>query len=432
MKKRSLIMLLCLFLGKTYAQSLLKLEEAQQIMLEKNWGLKVSEKQIEAAHNQVYKGNAGMAPIIDWNTSFASSFNQVNQNFIDGRKIDRFGRSISPNTNLAMVYTLYDGRRMQTVMQRLNTIEQQSKLQYQLLMQNTLSEVMLAYYEVQRLQQSGEYIKLIIRYYEERLKITEERWQIGRGSKLDFLQSKADQSTQIANLTNAENDLKTAKIKLNGILGREPNIDFTVVENINLDKIYDLESLKTSTKTKNQAFLLLKKSEEINLLNQKESTSFKSPRISLNSSFGYNFNKNNAGLISFNQSIGLNAGIAASWRIFDGNQINRNIQLSKINGDIIKLQKEDLINKIENELNVTYYQFETDKKLYKLELENKALAEENLTISAEKFKLGGSTILEINDAQTRFNTSLNRLVNAQYNLKTSELELLRLSGELLK
>jgi outer membrane protein len=36
----------------------------------------------------------------------------------------------------------------------------------------------------------------------------------------------------------------------------------------------------------------------------------------------------------------------------------------------------------------------------------------------------------LNDAQTRFNNALSRLVNAQYNVKISALELLRLSGQL--
>ena len=68
----------------------------------------------------------------------------------------------------------------------------------------------------------------------------------------------------------------------------------------------------------------------------------------------------------------------------------------------------------------------------KLEIENKALAVENLEISLEKFKLGASTILELNDAQTRFNTAMSRLVNAQFNVKISELNLLRISGQLVK
>ena len=432
MKKCVVFLFMVIVNVNLIAQTVLKLEEAQSIALEKNWGIKISEKQIEAVDNQIYKGNAGMTPTVDWNASFFSIFNQVNQRFFDGREINRFGRSITPLTNLSLSWVLYDGRRMNAIMERLKSTGQQSRIQNQLIIQNTLSNVMQAYYDIQRLQQSKEYLKIIIKYYEERLKITEERWQIGRGSKLDYLQSKTDLSTQLSDLTNSENQLKTSKIRLNGILGQEPNIDFQVTNDTNLNVLYDLKELIKETKTKNQEFLFLKKSEEINLLNQKEAQSFLMPRVTLNSSFGYSFNSNNAGLISLNQSVGLNTGVTATWRIFDGHFIKKNIQLTKINGEILKLQKDDLINRIENELNTSYYQYETDKLLQKLELENKALAVENLEISLEKFKFGASTILELNDAQTRFNTAMSRLVNAQFNVKISELELLRISGQLVK
>ncbi|CAN1554587.1 TolC Outer membrane protein [Spirosomataceae bacterium] len=430
--KKYLVIILVFLEIQIKAQNVLKLEEAQSIALEKNWGIKVTEKQIEAVDNQIFRGNAGMTPTLDWNASFFNVFNQLNQRFFDGREIDRFGVSITPVTNLSLSWVLYDGRRMNAIMERLITNGQQSRVQSQFVIQNTLSNVMQVYYDIQRLQQSREFLKIIIKYYEERLKITEERWQIGRGSKLDFLQSKTDISTQLADLTNLENQLKTTKTRLNGLLGREPNIDFQVSENTNMDSNYNLEELLKETKTKNQEFLLLKKSEEINISNQKEAQSFLLPRITLNSSLGYSFNRNTAGLFALNQSVGLNSGITATWRIFDGHFNKRNVELTKINGEIIKLQKEDLITRIENELNTSFFQHETDKQLLKLEIENKALAVENLEISLEKFKLGASTILELNDAQTRFNTAMSRLVNAQFNVKISELNLLRISGQLVK
>ncbi|MFC3809950.1 TolC family protein [Lacihabitans lacunae] len=430
MKKIPILIILLLNSPLIFSQTMLSLEEAQSIAMENNWGLKVSQKQIEAADNRIFKANAGYSPVIDWNTSYSGSFNQVNQKFFDGRSVQRFGTSITPNTNLSLAWTLYDGRRMQAVYSRLNSQGQQSRIQNQLLVQNTLSNVMQAYYDIQRLQQSKSYLEVIIGYYEERLKITEERWQIGRGSKLDFLQSKTDYSTQKANLVNTLNELKGAKIRLNGLLARDPKTEFEVNDLSGYTNSDNLEILLENARMKNQEYLLLKKSEEINLLNQKEAKSFKLPRVGLTSSFGYNFNTNNAGLITFNQSVGLNTGITATWRVFDGQLNNRNIQLAKINGEIIKVQKEEWLNNIEMDITTAYYQNQNDETLLKLELENKALAEENLEISLEKFKLGASTILELNDAQTRFNNALSRLVNAQYNVKISALELLRLSGQL--
>lgn len=420
-------------LGKwATAQDTLRLDDAIALSLENNFGIQIASKNVDLANNQIFRGNAGMTPVIDWNTNINSTFNQVHQSFIDGRVINRFGTSVAPNTSIALQYTLYNGNRMQAIFQRLKSLGQLSEIQKQLAVQNTLADVMEAYYNIQRLQTTGAFIDQIIKYYEERQKLTEERWQIGRGSKLDFLQSKADLTIQLTDQTNNYIQIRNAKIELNRLLARDPHLDFHVERESEDYPIYDLEYLKDQTRSQNPDFLAIRKQEEINLLNQKEAKSFLKPTINLNSSFGYNFNYNNAGLINNSQSTGLSTGLSASWRLFDGKVIKRNIQTTMINADIIRLQKDQLVNDLDNQLTAAYYQYETQKKLVALEQQNIETAQENLDISAEKFKLGASTILEINDAQTRFTTIMNRLVAAEYNLRISKLNLLTLSGELIK
>ncbi|HMS68514.1 MAG TPA: TolC family protein, partial [Saprospiraceae bacterium] len=58
---------------------------------------------------------------------------------------------------------------------------------------------------------------------------------------------------------------------------------------------------------------------------------------------------------------------------------------------------------------------------------NKTIAEENLQISLEKFRLGGSTILDLNEAQQRYDAALNRYVDAYYDVRFAELEIERIS-----
>jgi outer membrane protein len=431
--KSIFITALCLCVNLlSHAQDTLRLDDAVSIALENNYGVQVAQKQVDLVNNRIFKGNAGMTPTLDWNTSINSTFNQVNQNFIDGRVINRFGTSVSPNTSLALQYTLYNGGRMQATFERLKSLGQLSEIQRQAVLQSTISDVMEAYYNIQRLQSTLGYINQIIHYYEERQKLTEERWQIGRGSKLDFLQSKADLTTQLTDQTNVSIQLRNAKIALNRLLGRDPDADFKVEDRTDDYELFDLNYLKDQAKSINPEFLALRKQEEINQLEQKEAKGFLKPTISLNSSFGYNFNYNNAGLISNSQSTGLSTGLTASWRIFDGKVIKRNIEATKINADIIKLQKDEWMNNLENQITAAFYQYETQKRLLELEQQNIATAQENLEISAEKFKLGASTILEINDAQTRYTTIMNRLVTAEYNLRISKLNLLTLSGELIR
>lgn len=414
------------------AQEVLSLSQSIEAALENNYGIQVANLQITAAENEIYKGNAGLTPTLDWNTNVNGSLNQVNQIFLDNRRINRLGNSIAPNTVLALSWTLYDGRRMQTNFERLKNVGQLSQVEKKLAVQNTIAAVMQSYYDILRYRKSEEYLKTIIGYYEERLRLTEERWQIGRGSKLDFLQSKTDLATQQVDLVNTQNQLKTAKIQLNNLLGRNAQTDYDVVDIPDSDNTYSLSLLLENARMSNRELLLINKSKEISLLDQQIAESFRKPRVALNTSFGYSFNKSNAGFLALNQSLGFNGGLSASWNIFNGHQTARNIQAAKIQTDIIEKRREDLLNQIEADITSAYQQFLTDQQLLDLEEENREIAEENLSISLQKFRLGASTILELNEAQRRFDASLNRLVNARFNARVSELEMLRLSGSLVE
>jgi outer membrane protein TolC len=423
---------MCLIFTVSNAQNVLTIGEAIEIALENNFAIKIAEQQTDIAKKQIYRGNAGMLPIIDYNLNVGTNGNYVNQRFFDGRTINRFGRSFSPNTNVSLLWTLYDGRLMQTRFETLKSQGQRQLAQQQLTVQNTLVNVMQTYYELLLQNQSLKYLNTIIKFYNERLNITKQRWEFGRGSKLDYLQSQSDLTTQRSTFTLTENALKTAKIQLNTLLSRPPDAEFAVETQDTPALQYNLYDLLNEAKSNNRDLLLLQKEIEIAKLGKQAAQSFLKPRIDLNSSLGYNFSSNNAGFIVSNQSTGLNVGVTARWNIFNGQQTRRNIEVAKMNIDVVELQQQDLFQQITADVVTAYNQYVTDEKIEEIEEANQKVTEENLNISLEKFKLGGSTILELIEAQRSYDISLNRLVNARFNRQVSEVDLLRLSGQLVK
>ncbi len=423
---------LILFPFLANAQGILTLEDAVSIALEKSYDIKVAKMQQEVADIQVFRGNAGMMPKVDLNANLGTALNGVNQKLSNGTEINRLGSSLTPTSNVAMSWTLYDGKRMYATLDRLKGQSQLSQLQSRQMMENAVVGIMQAYYEVMRQKQTVAFLETVIKYYEERLTITQQRWEFGKGSKLDFLQSKTELNNQVTAIIQAKNALKNAKVSLNNLLIRQPDQEFDVQEIVGIMFDPSVEQLKSQARAANKGLQSLKKTTDISLIAQKEVEALKLPRVFLNSSFGYSLNKTNAGLFLYNQNVGLNVGLGATWNIFNGEITRRQIQISKITTEILRNQEQDLWIQLESDLVRAYNQYQTDKELLKLEVENNEVAEENLKISLEKFKLGGSTILELNEAQRSLNTSLNRLTNARYNIKISELQLMRLSGELVK
>jgi outer membrane protein TolC len=67
-----------------------------------------------------------------------------------------------------------------------------------------------------------------------------------------------------------------------------------------------------------------------------------------------------------------------------------------------------------------------------LEEESVDLARENVMVALERFRQGVSTTLELKEAQQSLELAAYRLIQARYNTKVSETELMRLKGTLLK
>lgn len=70
------------FLGHTQSLPVLTLEEAIEIALKENYGIKIAQQNNEIAAYQVYKGNAGYSPTITYNANFGTVFNYVDQSFL--------------------------------------------------------------------------------------------------------------------------------------------------------------------------------------------------------------------------------------------------------------------------------------------------------------------------------------------------------------
>lgn len=419
---KALVITLFVCLGTfANAQELLTLKDAVDLAKKENLNLDLTKMQATLADMQVYRANAGLSPRLDWNTGFNGAGNFVNQTFFDGRNINRLGRTLAPSTNLALSYTIYDGNRGKT---RLSILQAQADRSHMLIQgaEEALEDMVTqTYLDIAKQKSTISYLEKTITFYEERMDITEERWHVGRGSKLDYLQSQNDLNAQKAALTNAVSLLTSLKQYLNLLMNREANVDFYTEEITASASLYTADELLTQALNNSENLKLLQQDRLINDLRQTELKGAKKPQVNLNSTFGYSLSNSNAGLLLLNQNLGLNAGITASWNIFDGNQVNNQIKINAFQNDVLDKQKLAEIENLKSNIAVALNQLQNAQSLLELESINKTIAEENLVISLEKFRLGGSTILEVNEAQRRYDDAQFRHVNAFYGVKNSEL-----------
>jgi outer membrane protein TolC len=429
--------LIC-FVFNIHAQEILTLDEAVKIALENNYSIKIAKSNQKIATNNNTRGNAGMLPVITGSASKNYTVSGVSIGLFDPNlpTIERSG--VQNNTGGAgvnAVWTLYDGMGMFIARDRLRELQKTTVTQLESTLENSIAQVSNAYYDIIRQSKRVKNLKQGLEISNDRLKLSRDRYEVGQGSKVDFLSAQVDYNEDRAALIAQEQNLETSKITLNSLLVRGLQVDFQTNNSIVLDKNLSLENLRESTIKQNPLLVLADQNKKLADMELKLQKSAQMPQIDLVTGYNYNSANNGAGAPQATKSLqnfAFNYGLRATINIFDGYNQKRRIQNAKIGQEIANYQEGDLRNQLNTSLERTYLSYQNALELIKLETENYKIARQNIDIAFERYKVGNSTAYELREVQRNAVAAETRLIEAEFNAKITEIELLRLSSKILE
>lgn len=306
-----------------------------------------------------------------------------------------------------------------------------ARLSSRLSVETTMADIATAYYDVvlqsSQLSAYNETLELSA----QRLKLAKDRYELGAASKVEYLTAKVDMNRDIAGKLERAEALQLAKIRLNRLLARESDIDFEVADTIVIGERLELEMLKDATKVRNTNLLLNQSDRNILELERRLVATERYPVVDLYADYGYTKSTSEAGFLRENVAQGLNYGATATINILTGFDQRRRTQLSRINLENNELQRSALLQEIIAEVATTFQYYQTGLKQVALEQDNLGLAQENYSLFNDRYRLGVATALEIREAQVKVLDARLRLDEALYQVKVAEIELARLSGQLL-
>lgn len=434
MNRLSVILILFFaFAGKISAQEKLTLEKAIEIALKNNHSILIFQGEKQIAGNDATLGNAGMMPQISFNASGTYAANNTDQKFATGTEISRKGAvSTGVATGVALNWTLFDGMSMFATYDKLKTLDAMSEINLKIAIENTVAEIMNTYYALAKQKQLLATIASSLALYEERVKISETKWKIGSGSKLDYLQAKVDMNAQKSNQLRQQNLFAEQKIALNKLLAQAIDTDFDVDETIDITYQPAYSDLKTSVVNQNNSLQYLQKNIFGNELTLREMRSQRYPRLLLNANYNFSNTQNQAGIVLSNQMLGFNAGLNLSWNIYNGSNASRQIKNAQVAVNNSQLLFDEMKFTVETSVLRAFNAFMNAQQILKLEEENYTLAKENADVALESFRLGAINTLQVKEAQNSLDAASVRLVNVRYEAKVAETELMRLNGALVK
>jgi outer membrane protein TolC len=436
---KQLLLLFCaLYSLQVYSQNTtarvdtLSADEAVRIALENNYDIRLSRTDAEIARLNNTRANAGMLPTVGLVAGENVSVNAFQyQKFFDGRTNENYG--VLANTLSAGVqlnWTLYDGRRMQITKKRLEELERLGTLNLQTTVQNTTSQVLQAYYAIVQGRLQERALEEVIALNEERLRIAEARLAAGFAAQTDALQARIDLNQRRSDLLTQQNATAGAKRSLNRLLVRPTDTPFEVNENLANSYSPDRNTLIQKILSQNPTLLALQKNADVAALIVEENRTLNKPRIVGTGQFNAQRADNGAGILLNNTQTGLAAGATLSIPLYTGGNIRRQVETAKLAAQqaslITDAQRLSFETDLDNQL--TFYQ--TQQQILDLESDNVRIARENLNVSTERFRVGTTNGLEIQTAQNTLEQALVRRNLVLFNLKSAEIRLRLLAGEL--
>ena len=414
-------------------QETLTIEDAIKISLEKNYAVLISSNDQKISAEQNNLGNAGMSPTVSVNANLNLANINSHQEFSTGTIQDRNGANSNVvGASVNVNWMVFDGLKMFAVKKRLNETEQLSAFQLKQQMEMTVYNVILAYYDIVRIETLIKAAKQNLSIYEESKKIAQTKMEVGSDSKVDFLLTQTNENVAKSNLLQLELQWITAKTNLNTLLARPADIDFKMPESFEINYEPALDELKKTTLSNNTSLLISRQNELITQQTIKEARSVNLPYIQLNGAYNFNRSQSQAGIVFLSQQKGLNYGVTAGMLFFNGNKNNKLVKERQIRLLSQKYLTEQTKQNVDALVYINYQTFITNKKILLLEKQNLDNAQEVLQVSMERYKLGKANLLETIQTQKNLEDAQSRYVNALYNTKRAETELLKANGSLIK
>lgn len=420
-----ILILLSLFSFELFAQESLSLEDAIRKGLVNNYSVVAINKQQDISAINNSWGKAGALPFVDFKAGYSYSREDDD---IDKADINVFNAGVNLN------WTLFNGFAIRINKNKLAALNDLSKGNTSVLVENTIHEIILAYYNSLLQNKKLEVNEKLYSLSRDRYEKAKLQKDIGTTGTYILLQAKNSYLEDKSKLLLQKSVYNNAIRDLNLLMGENSEKKYRLVSSfiINNEKyiLADLISkMESSNNTLKNQYLSLKINEmEIRLA---KSTFF--PRLSaiagasyVDSDTDYHTNADRE-----YKKTSLSAGLNLTYTLFNGGSNKRAVRIAKLQNEIGEIQKEEMLLKLSNKMASALEMYNVRKEMYILADENMKTAELNLQMSLEKFNTGAISSFNYRDVQMLYlNASIARL-NSIYMLIGANTSLVKLTGGLI-
>ena len=412
----------------------LRLDTAVQRALDDNRQAQIVRRQVDIAENNVSLGNAGFLPTLTGQASYTRTQSSSDQTFLGGQTQSTDGaQSTQSGASADLRWTVFDGLRPFATYDRLGAQRDRQAAATDEEIEALVADVIAGYYDVARQQQQLDVLREAAAISRERLRIVQVRQDVGSASDLAVRQARVDLNADSAAVLRQQTALVNAKTQLNQLLGRpdDASIRYAVTSTIEVDTSLGYTPLQRTALQESPALMQARQALRAAEAERRQVRADFFPTVDLTAGYGYSQLDAESGFLQESTSTDLTYGVSLSFDLFDGLNRWRRTQNAQIRANNARLAVEDVRTRLTTELTSAYERYQNRLQLVALERQTLEAVRANVDVALAQFEQGTITSVELREVQEQFIQAETRLLTAQFEAKQAEVELLRLSGQLL-
>lgn len=427
------ILILMMIPLHSFQQEILTLGNAIETGMENNFSIRLQKNNREIAKNNNTLGNAGFLPSVNLNITQNNSISTTHQEQFSGtvKDIDN-AKSNSLNAGIQINWTVFDGMSMFANHRMLQILEELGENGTRIVMEDFVADVSTLYFGIVQMKKLVKVTRKALDLSEVRKKIAEARLSIGSGSQLMLLQSTVDRNADSTRLLQQLTTLANLKADLNQLLGREITVEFETADSITFSGIPFIDSVFFLAERQNSQLSNARMNSQLARNSVREAQSDRYPRINLTGGYTFSTLSSETGFLQQNRSYGPSYGINLSYNLFNGFNVNRAVKNAKTMMNSAELGVEETVLNLRASLVKLLNQYRSNTGIATLQAENVVVAQENLNIAFEKYRLGTLNDIEFRDIQRKLIEADYEYISAQFEIRKTEIEIYRYCGLLLK
>lgn len=438
----SLVMLWCLPLS---AQEPLSLEQAINQGLVNNYQVRISRAAVAVAENNNHLSLAGKYPEVNLTLGSDNAYSSTDNPASVVTESSVISNAIVPG--ISANWVLYNGSRVTYAKDQLARQLDLSNEQLEGQLQNTVQSIIQAYYGALVQREQLEVLQEVLGLSRDRIRYQETRQEFGQAGTFDLVQAQDaylnDSTTYLVQQNLYQNALRNLQLAM----GRTAPVQYRLTDELeSVTAFYTQSELEGKLLQNNPELKASNINIQLAALNTQLQGIARLPQVSLNAGGNYNINVssgtqtfNFGGMPSEQDLPGVAAktlrgfvNLTASYNIYDGGARKRRIQTAQLQEVQSQLQYASLEQSLKTQLANTYATYTNQQQLVNLTTELVANARRNLDIAEERQRGGLINSFDYRSIQLGYINATQSRLNSILNLKNTETELLRLTGELVR